>query len=241
MEKDMKYYEDFAHKIFNYLNGKINSVVKTTSLRILQSDKMINFAGNTHNGIVEICISDIMQQYRGGVEVSIILVIAHELAHIDQVIDYKLKEVSYNDDIEAQANLFSTSYILQNYDAISDEINGDFDISYIEAIMEKAKTLIKTPYVKISLAKFYTTLLELSFNLDFIEKDFTRFETVLFINDITDTEFIIKRHNILNSDTGTFIEIFNILYPFTLVLSTANYEDDDIPSLIIFIKPVVEV
>lgn len=203
----LKYYA-FAQSIFNYLNGKLNTVNKISKLEIAfeNTDKY----AYTDNSRVVLFLWSILVDYTEErfIKPIIVDVISHELAHLDQIIDgQKYKEDSgYRDMIENQAIMYSSTYIVKNYNDIVMAC-GYFDSTRFINIVNDIKSKNIGLFKKTDLCGLYKNSL-LAMNSAFANINFDNYDTVAirFVDTINggNSIFLIKYNGSYSTDTQKF-------------------------------------
>lgn len=209
-DKDYNYYCHFAYKCFNYLNGKINNINILSGMDIPMEDT--TSYGNTNHSRLRLYIWAIMNDYNKPkmIETYIIIVIAHELAHANQIIDtarYTADPI-YHDDIENQADYHSFMYILDNGSIIS-ELCKDFDVSMVEFRLNELKNKTISDYQELNLEWYYLSrLCSICSGCEYIGNSLKAYDTITIrlmdLNGEDSGDMFIKINKTLSADTRKF-------------------------------------
>lgn len=203
--------EEFSNNVFNYLNGKLNTVNIAAQLKIMPGN--CDHYAHTNNADIELFLWTIMSVYNDNeklIKTFIIEAIAHELAHMDQTID-RLEYISnkeYAEEVEKQAISYSCNYIIKHYKDIVKNCGSGFEINII---FHRVKDLFYVTYPKIELNTFYIENLHRLVGTDenkFLVNNLDEYDNVIVIFDLnytnTTKSFLVKANNELSKDTLTF-------------------------------------
>lgn len=217
------YYDmmQWAYNTFNYLNGKINNTKSIGMILIANS----NCFGRSLFTKVELDLNNILRLADEKRVIStffikgfIVCVIAHELSHIDQCIDYKkiLKIKKYADEIEAENQFRVLSYLLSFYDELVYNL-GQFDIN--GALMSDEMNRLLCAYKDCN-GKYKTfsktdTILNIIKSCDIIKyKDIPPIENIsnIILSTIDNPDISLKQNNIYleNNYQHIYEEMYNI-------------------------------
>ena len=114
--------------VFNYFNGRVNIFQKARLYINWCSVQSSSNGGLTTNPNCVIIYPRVIERYSNSKEefiINIILIVIHELYHIDQCIIFKRMEVdkAYHDMIENTVEVESTSYLYNHIHEINEEFN----------------------------------------------------------------------------------------------------------------------
>lgn len=122
-------YEDFIYKVFEYFNGKVNKKL-AQKISICLDPVM---GGWNDGSEVVIFIDNVVENNRrfgdDRIRTMLIWTIAHELAHIDQTVDYPRyhSDENYRTDIEYYADYTAYKFLINNYGNIILDLFRNFD------------------------------------------------------------------------------------------------------------------
>lgn len=189
MNKD--YYANFANRVFDYLNGRINKINPAAGLIIKEFNSIVavmNFA------YITLYLSSIIKdnQTDDDIRMRIIATLSHELSHFDQDIDVKryADDICYRMDTENQANRYSSEFVCRNYQEMANYC-GYFPIDYFRNMNHELSRRSNTYFNHTTVENVYATHLKNLFALD--EKGYD-----IILMDCDGEEFYLKYLNRYN-------------------------------------------
>lgn len=137
--EQFEYYKDFAYKVFDFLNMRINRFINCT-LEVDYAD-MINFtfANIRRPNKVFLHIDNIVKECGNGYNKNavcsmIIIALTHELYHVEQIMSQQSyrSDFSYKSDIEDSVNAMAYNTLISYKNTIDIEFQIDLDLTYLQ-------------------------------------------------------------------------------------------------------------
>lgn len=201
---------DDANLAYTILNGKINYMNPSIKLILAKSADSKNVLGWNNANTIYIDLENILDRLikidanpletRG----YILMTIAHELAHLDQDIDYvKMKNnESYRECMEVTNHSYCLKYIQCNYKELQNQY-GDFTMKYDDLAksvdFEKlSKYYIRIPSIKNKIYNILNSIIE-GIDVKFNEEYDKKINSIICINENNNIHTLIKQNgNYLN-------------------------------------------
>lgn len=197
-------YKFYIDNVMNLLNGQINKTLRCYKYAYVYSNDKVH--GRECNGTITFNLQSMAYDFKD-MEPStrfacIIRMVAHELSHIDQDVNYYKyeRDYSYRAWIEKSNELNSVCYIMDNLNMIKKNL-GDFNHSIMEDLYHYAK-MHGTNYVASSKSKMISNIMEI-YMIDTNKTRYKDLDTILL--NLNGVRYMIKQN-------GEVIDP-NVLYP----------------------------
>lgn len=235
----------FINYVFNYYNGKIN-ICNSARLQInwLQLQNT-NAGGYTRNPGIVIMNPNVILRYcnysLSRFKKWIIIIIIHELYHVDQYIDYKRLNIDpvYDSNIEAATEIISMTYIGNHkqeiFNVFGIELSNDAN-SYIEYMYDYQ---VGAPYIRKTIKDHIFLMINELYTFE--DKELQEFKDHLYNNDYVNItiDFPASNYNwenilsidILNNELtefGVTIEEINNAFYYNFYYGDMSYKNIDI-------------
>lgn len=143
MNDELKRIQLWLSKAYNYINGKVNKIAPVGYTLNFNSDAQ-NLGGE-HNGYITFYMIPIQKIGRqigdtDSFKTMITFIVAHELSHIDQAIDYDKygNDIQYMKSIELENNKRAISWVVNNALPLR-KVMGGFNVNFIMAFAQQSK------------------------------------------------------------------------------------------------------